>query len=167
MAKLIILRGNSASGKTSTAKILQDKLGEGTILLSQDMLRREMLRVKDKVGNISTELLRTMIEFGMNHCNYVVVEGILTKGKHGDMLIEMINKYQDDTYVYYFDIPFEETLRRHQFKKDVDFGEEEMRQWFLDKDFLGVDGEQVITEELTQCEIIEMIIKTVEVTGDE
>ncbi|WP_414049138.1 AAA family ATPase [Macrococcus animalis] len=161
MAKLIIIRGNSASGKTSTAKLLQDKLGEGTILVSQDMLRREMLRVKDKVGNVSTELLRTMIVFGMTHCKYVIVEGILTKSKHGDMLIEMINKYQNDAYVYYFDIPFEETLKRHQYKKNVDFGETEMRQWFLDKDLLGIDNEYVITEEFNQNQILELIKRQV------
>lgn len=157
MAKLMILRGNSGSGKTSTAKLMQEALGEGTILISQDLLRREMLHVKDKVGNVSTELLRTMIEFGMEHCKYVVVEGILTRRKHGDMLIEMVNKYNDTSYVYYFDIPFEETLRRHQYKQNVEFGEDEMRQWFLDKDYLEVEGEYIITEELSQKEIIEMI----------
>lgn len=37
MAKLVILRGNSGSGKTSTAKLLQEALGEGTMLISQDL----------------------------------------------------------------------------------------------------------------------------------
>ncbi|WP_414047576.1 kinase [Macrococcus equi] len=157
MAKLIILRGNSASGKTTTAKLLQEALGEGTIFISQDMLRRKMLRVKDKVGNVSTELIRTMIEFGMKHCKYVIVEGILTRRKHGNMLIELIQQFRDDVYVYYFDIPLEETLRRHQYKKGVDFGEIEMRQWFLDKDFLGVEEEYVITKDLSQSEIVELI----------
>ncbi|WP_414050846.1 kinase [Macrococcus animalis] len=161
MAKLIIIRGNSASGKTSTAKLLQDKLGEGTILVSQDLLRREMLREKDKVGNLSTELLRTMIVFGMTHCKYVIVEGILTNRKHGDMLIEMIKQYHNDTYAYYFDIPFEETLRRHQYKKNVDFGEVEMRRWFIDKDFLGTENEYVITEAFSQNQILELIKRQV------
>lgn len=47
VAKLIILRGNSGSGKTATGKALQRKFGRGTMLISQDVVRREMLFVKD------------------------------------------------------------------------------------------------------------------------
>jgi len=39
---LIILRGNSGCGKTSTAYLLQRQLGYGTMLVSQDMVRREI-----------------------------------------------------------------------------------------------------------------------------
>ena len=34
---LIILRGNSGCGKTSTAHLLQRQLGYGTMLVSQDV----------------------------------------------------------------------------------------------------------------------------------
>lgn len=47
MAKLIMIRGNSGSGKTTAAKALQERLGCNTMLISQDVVRREMLRVKD------------------------------------------------------------------------------------------------------------------------
>ena len=36
MGKLIILRGNSGSGKTTVARALQRKFGRNTLLLSQD-----------------------------------------------------------------------------------------------------------------------------------
>ena len=48
---LIILRGNSGCGKTSTARLLQCHLGYDTMLVSQDMVRREILRVKDGDSN--------------------------------------------------------------------------------------------------------------------
>ena len=48
---LIILRGNSGCGKTSTARLLQRQLGYGTMLVSQDMVRREILHVKDSKNN--------------------------------------------------------------------------------------------------------------------
>ena len=41
MHKLIMLRGNSGSGKTMVAKELQTLFGRGTMVLSQDMIRRE------------------------------------------------------------------------------------------------------------------------------
>lgn len=46
MSKLIILRGNSGSGKTTVAKALQKKLGYNTMLISQDEVRRNMLWLK-------------------------------------------------------------------------------------------------------------------------
>ena len=47
MTKLIILRGNSGSGKTTIAKELQKLFGKNTMLISQDVIRREMLNVDD------------------------------------------------------------------------------------------------------------------------
>lgn len=55
--KLIILRGNSGSGKTTTAKALQKKFGHGTMLISQDVVRREMLFVKDGPDTEAIKLL--------------------------------------------------------------------------------------------------------------
>ncbi|MBM3210138.1 hypothetical protein FJZ39_02255 [Candidatus Saccharibacteria bacterium] len=52
-AKLIIIRGNSGSGKSTIAKRLQHKLDYGTMLVSQDVVRREILRCKDTPGNPS------------------------------------------------------------------------------------------------------------------
>jgi len=46
--KLIILRGNSGSGKTTIANALHQCLKEQSLLISQDVVRREMLRVKDE-----------------------------------------------------------------------------------------------------------------------
>lgn len=38
MRKLIILRGNSGSGKTTVAKMLQEKFGANTMLIFHDMV---------------------------------------------------------------------------------------------------------------------------------
>ena len=45
MQKLIILRGNSGSGKTTIAKALQKKFGRNTMIISQDMIRRKMGKI--------------------------------------------------------------------------------------------------------------------------
>lgn len=45
MSKLIILRGNSGSGKTTAAKMLQEKFGPNTMLISHDMVRIQILHV--------------------------------------------------------------------------------------------------------------------------
>jgi predicted ABC-type ATPase len=77
--KLIILRGNSGSGKTTIAKALHQCLKEQSLLISQDVVRREMLRVKDETGNLSIALLKQLVAFGYQECQYVIVEGIFSK----------------------------------------------------------------------------------------
>ena len=49
MSKLIILRGNSGSGKTTVAKALQEKLGYNTMRISQDEVRRNMILLKEYI----------------------------------------------------------------------------------------------------------------------
>ena len=49
MKKIIILRGNSGSGKTTVARALQKKFGYNTMMISQDEIRRNILWVKDGV----------------------------------------------------------------------------------------------------------------------
>ena len=77
--KLIILRGNSGSGKTTIANALHQCLKEQSLLISQDVVRREMLRVKDETGNLSIALLKQLVAFGYQECQYVIVEGIFQK----------------------------------------------------------------------------------------
>ena len=159
---LIILRGNSGCGKTSTARLLQRRLGYGTMLVSQDMVRREILRVKDSESNPAIQLIYDLCMYGNNVGYTVILEGILSNKKYGAMLRRLLNDFQGEKLIYYFDISFEETVRRHATKPNAhEFGESEMRQWWKDQDVLGVPGEQRIGEQLTQAEVIDMIHRDV------
>lgn len=159
---LIILRGNSGCGKTSTAHLLQRQLGYGTMLVSQDVVRREMLRVKDSESNPAIQLIYDLCMYGNKVGYTVILEGILSSKKYGAMLQRLLNDFQGEKLIYYFDISFEETVRRHATKPNAhEFGESEMRQWWKDQDVLNVPGEQRIGEQLAQAEIIDMIHRDV------
>lgn len=59
---------------------------------------------------------------------------------------------------YYFDIPFEETVRRHQTRsKCQEFGEEHMREWWREKDFSPVLKKELVTSEMDADWIVEKI----------
>ena len=75
--KLILLRGNSGSGKTTLAHMLQRKLGRGTLVISQDVIRRDMLWAKDTKDGPAVPLLMELVQYGRRHCEYVILEGIL------------------------------------------------------------------------------------------
>ncbi|MCP3739504.1 kinase [Rossellomorea sp. BNER] len=158
-SKLIIIRGNSGSGKTTTAKSLQHHLGHGTLLVSQDVVRREMLKVHDREGNLSIDLIRQIAEYGKDKCEFVIVEGILYKSRYGEMLNNLIQFYNQKTYTYYFDLSFEETVIRHNSSsKKMEFGEDSLRAWWNPKDYLGVDGEMIVTNDMSQNDVLKLIL---------
>lgn len=162
-SKLIIIRGNSGSGKTTTAKRLQNHFGHGTLLVSQDVVRREMLKVHDRDGNLSIDLIRQIAEYGKGKCEYVIVEGILNKGRYGEMLTNLIQFFNDNAYVYYFDLSFEETVKRHNTRsKKTEFGEEALRKWWTEKDYLGVSGETLLTDDLSEDDVYNIILNRVQ-----
>lgn len=160
--KLIILRGNSGSGKTTVAKRIQYEMGYGTMLVSQDAIRRDMVRVKDTDRNPSIELIYKICMYG-NKVGYdVILEGILSKKRYGTMLEKLLRNFKGPKYVYYFDLPFDETLKRHTTKSNAhEFGEKEMREWWKDKDYLGVKNEVYITKEMSENQIVELVLRDV------
>ncbi|HUC96670.1 MAG TPA: AAA family ATPase [Candidatus Saccharimonadales bacterium] len=160
-SKLILIRGNSGSGKSTVAKKLRYKLGEKTMLIPQDLIKREIVRVKETEKTPYSVLIKQIALFGKSvGCN-VIVEGIFVTKGHSEMLKELIKDF-DKSYVYYFDVPFEETVRRHKSRpKANSFDEIEMRKWWHEKDYLGVKKEIIINELLGEDEIVDLIYEHV------
>jgi len=67
------------------------------------------------------------------------------------------------SYFYYFDISFEETLRRHATKPHAhEFGETEMRAWYQPNDRTDFPGERIIPESLLLPETVASILAETE-----
>lgn len=162
MSALIIIRGNSGSGKTSVAKTLQKKIGRNTLVISQDIVRREMLWVHDGKNNEALPLLIMLLEYGKAHCNYVILEGILKADWYKPLFETALDLYKEKIYAYYYDIPFEETLRRHETKdKRFEFGEAEMRQWWIEKDYIGIIPEKVLDKDVSLEDAVNIILQDI------
>lgn len=158
MKKLIILRGNSGSGKTTTAKELQKRFGRNTMLISQDMIRREMLNVKDGENTLALPLMKELLSYGNKHSEVVILEGIMYADWYRSLFQLAVQLYNTEVYAYYFDLPFEETLKRHQTKPNCgDFGEKEMRRWWREKDFSNILNEVRITSDKDKESIVNEI----------
>ena len=162
MRKLIILRGNSGSGKSTIAKKLQNRFGANTMLISQDVIRRDVLKVKDGKNTPALPLMKELLIYGHNHSNIVILEGIMYADWYKPLFDLSVQLYGSEIYAYYFDLPFEETLKRHQTKPDChEFGEEAMRGWWREKDFSDVLNEVSITSERNIDDIVEDIYNLV------
>lgn len=164
MGKLIILRGNSGSGKTTTAKELQNRFGHNTMLISQDAVRREMLKVRVGENTLALPLMKELLRYGSEHSDVVILEGIMYSDWYKPLYELAVQLYGTEIYAYYFDLPFEETLKRHQTRaKCNEFGEEAMRRWWREKDFSDVLKEVRITSEKDMESVFEDIYNAVSI----
>jgi 8-oxo-dGTP pyrophosphatase MutT (NUDIX family) len=143
--RLIVIRGNSASGKSAVAAAIRARYGRGLAIVSQDNLRRVVLRERDVPGGANVGLIDLTARHALSCGFHVVVEGILRADHYGDMLTTLISDHAGSASAYFFDVPFEETLRRHATKAEaLKYGEAEMRQWWRGLDLLPGGIEQVI-----------------------
>ena len=118
-----------------------------------------MLKVHDREGNLSIDLIRQIAEYGKDKCGFVIVEGILYKNRYGEMLNNLIRFYNQKAYTYYFDLSFEETVKRHNTRsKKIEFGEESLRAWWNPNDYLGVGRETVLTNEMSPNDVLKLIL---------
>ena len=127
------------------------------------MVRRDMLKVHDRDGNLSIDLIRQIAEYGKGKCEFVIVEGILNSNRYGEMLNNLIRFYNYKSYTFYFDLSFEETVRRHNMRsKKMEFGEDSLRAWWNPKDYLGVNGEMILTNDMSQDDVLELILNRIQ-----
>lgn len=140
MKKIIILRGNSGSGKTTVARALQKKFGYNTMMISQDEIRRNILWVKDGVDTKALPLMIELMKYGYEHCDVVILEGIMYDEWYSPLFKTANELYGMDIYAYYFDIPLKrrsggiihEIKNRNLVKKIcVDGGEKRIFHQFL------------------------------------
>ena len=156
---LVIIRGNAGSGKTTLAQALQRQLGCNTLLVSQDVVRRDMLMSHDYPGNISIGLIEQIARYGLGRVPVVVVEGILARERYGKMLAHLSQAFPR-VLTYYFDVSFATTLMRHQ-TRHRDFGATEMRRWWLPHDTLGVTNEVLIDEQQDLTTAVQQIVTAI------
>ena len=60
MAKLVIIRGNSGSGKSRLANKLQAHYSQATHLIAHDTTRRDMFKEKDEPVTLCIDLTDTL-----------------------------------------------------------------------------------------------------------
>jgi predicted kinase len=158
--QLIVLRGNSGSGKTSTAMALRAWLGPGVALIQQDVLRRIVLREPDLPGGANLALISTTTRFALNHGYDVILEGIMSARRYGEMLSSLANDYGGA--FYYFDVSLTETLRRHATRpQSAEFGADTMRGWYRHRDLLPDIEERIIDEKSCLDNTVERILHDV------
>ncbi len=119
---------------------LQKRFGRNTMRISQDAIRRDMLFVADGADTEALPLMMALLQYGSVHSGVVILEGILYASWYKPLFSLAKKLYKEtEIHAYYFDLPFEETVRRHQTKPNcLEFSSMDMRRWWKDKDFSDI-----------------------------
>jgi len=132
--KLIVLRGPSGSGKSTVAKIVFEGAKRKIALIDQDHYRF-IFRPAGGGSKPNTDTIHKMILHNtlqaLNDGYDVILEGILSVRSYGEVLEEMFRRHPTENYMFYFDISFEETVRRHKTRVcKSEVGEADMHEWY-------------------------------------
>jgi adenylate kinase family enzyme len=131
--KLIVLRGPSGSGKSTSAKALFEMATNPIALIDQDHYRF-IFKPAGGGSKANSDTIHKMIKgdvlIALNDGYDVILEGILSVKSYGGLLDGIFAAHKGENYMYYFDISFEETVRRYHTKPDAkkkEFSEEDTK----------------------------------------
>jgi chloramphenicol phosphotransferase-like protein len=148
--RLILLRGNSASGKSSLARAIRAARPRGIAIIGQDQLRRDILHVPEVPGNPTIGYLDLSARYALDHGLHVIVEGILYADIYAPMLTRLLVDHRGVSRCYRFQLPFDATVRRHATKPQAsEYGADMMREWWRESDPLPGVTEHTIGGDVT------------------
>jgi len=163
MEKLIIIRGPSGAGKTTVARTIKDRSDRPTVLVEQDQFRLNFNDQSNRSSLPAWQMIETCTIIGLEHGFDVVLEGILNvkKPERRQMYDRLFESHPEENYVFYMDVSFPETVRRHDTRPDkkAQFSAEQMLEWYDMASPMEHARETVVPESSTFEETVSLIGK--------
>ncbi|MDC7219169.1 MAG: AAA family ATPase [Spirochaetales bacterium] len=161
--KLIVLRGPSASGKTTVAKQLFEKAANRATIIHQDYYRF-IFKPAGGGSKPNSQVIHKMIEHNTAaalEAGYdVILEGILSLRSYEDILKRLVENHPGESHMFYFDISLEETIRRHHSREgNFLFDDDAMREWYPGSTMRFPGNEVTIAEDSPLEETVDKIIR--------
>lgn len=116
-------------------------------MVGQDEIRRGLLKVRDTPGNASVDLIDTIVRHTVDRGFDAVVEGIFHAPTYAEMLLGLAADHRGTTTAWFYDLPWEETLRRHADKQVSSYGEGELARWWNGRQLIPGLAERLIPTE--------------------
>ena len=156
---LIVLRGNSGSGKSTIAERLQSELPGRAAILSQDHFRRVIYHEREQDSLAHADLLEAAAAHCLGVGQHVILDGIFNADRYGPMLAR-VRLMTEDARFYSFDLSFEETVLRHQTRsRAVDFTADEMAVWYHGWQPLSFVRERRLAPSETVSDIVNRVLE--------
>jgi len=170
MSKLIILRGNSGSGKSTVALAIAKNSKRKVAVIDADFYRVQMLFPQGENKQDMAALMIHNVQYCLDHGYTVIWDSIfVANDRNKKMFSDFFKQVQPkENYIFNFDVSFEETVNRHGTrKKSNDFGPEHMKEWYRPVEKLGYDFEYLIPESNTLKDTINLICQTAKIEMNE
>jgi predicted kinase len=157
--RLIVLRGPSAAGKSTVACELARS--RKVAILQEDYFRRVILQRRDEARSACRRMLHASALAGLESGFHVVLEGILNSVHYASIIEDLVARWPERSFLYYFDVSLGETLRRHESKPIAgNVPPSCLREWYAAATPLGLPGEMVIPETFTLGQTVDFIERT-------
>jgi predicted kinase len=157
--RLIVVRGNSGSGKSTVARALREAYGSGVAWVSQDLIRRNILKEKDRPDGVNIGLIDVIARYSLDNGYHVVLDGIFYADRYETMVAGLARDHLGMSRFYYLDVSLEETFRRHATRPmAAEVSPDQMRDWYRPRDLLGGIDERIISETSTLAQTTALIL---------
>jgi predicted kinase len=154
-----VLRGNSGAGKSTIARLVRARLTGCVAWVEQDYVRRVVLHEHDLPDGLNIGLIAQTVRYALDHGCDVILDGILYAAHYAAMLRALRDDHRGRTLWYWFDVSWEETLRRHATRpQSREFGAEAMRTWYRERDPLPFTTETLMPEAWTIDQTVDRIL---------
>jgi adenylate kinase family enzyme len=165
-SRLVVLRGPSGAGKSTVAKLLHEKAVNKTALVEQDYYRHAMFNNLHSELEAPRYVMFAGVSAALEHGYDVILEGFMGMGKYRAYFDELLAQHPDNNHFFYFDVAFEETLRRHKTRpKNETLSESRMHELFLKSGPSRYPGEIIIGEYATAEQAASSIIEVIKNAG--
>ena len=161
-SRLIIVRGNSGSGKSHLAQAIRAARPRGVAIIGQDVLRRKILHVRDHPGALSVPYIDLSARFALDNGLDVVIEGILHSESYGEMLAQLRKDHAGLTRCYFYELDLEETLERHRTKAlAAEVSETDVASWYRRADRVVALDESVFDATVSASDALQQVLADV------
>ncbi|WP_432012691.1 M15 family metallopeptidase [Streptomyces cucumeris] len=145
------------------AQGLRDHHGRGIAIVSQDVIRRNVLRERDTARGANIALLGRIARKALDAGFHVVLEGILYADRYSHMIASLVRDHRGLSRCYYLDVPLEATLVRHASKADAAYlaqvTDNHLASWYRELDLLPGGLETVIPADSTLQNTVARILR--------
>lgn len=118
--------------------------------------------MKDEPSNPAIGLIDLTARYALDHGYHVVVEGIMGSASHGEMLASLLSDHAGRSACFYYDLDFDETVRRHASKTQAgEYGAELMREWYRERDLVPALHETILGAEVSLDSAVSMMMNAV------
>jgi guanylate kinase len=158
--KLIMIRGPSAIGKSTVAKVLLKQASRPTVLVELDHYRFSLVNPAPnaiKNHNLEYDMTTSDILIALQKGFDVIFDGNF-RGKANDPFIKrLFNAHPVENYLIYLEGSLKETLRRHATKAHPLITPRRMRELYKYASPLGHETESIIPEHSTLDQTVKQI----------